>query len=506
MGLLGLTPCTRNRLTLAMVCAVAFAATLYLTAPGWMSSDSGGQLAQARSLQLLDDHPPLMALIWHFTDRVLPGPLGMLVLIAALYWSGLTAIFASVDGPVVLRALALLGVGSYPPAAANLPGVWKDNLMQGALLFGIACFAAAAVRPRRWRWVLTGVGLLAFLTAIGARHNGAAAVWPFLMMPLLGLPWLRRMPGLLRWLVAGLASLVLTLVLTIGLGKALAPFAQKTEFWQIVPVFDLAGMSLAADEVLIDPATEVLTRGMGLREIAAKYNPRYVNSLYYCLPFKGKRCVPVFRRTLDPAKLQRLKANWLSAILRHPGAYVKHRWRVADRLLGDGAPALYFVDRAPHTEFALDYPPPERTRRLLSWVDTQFGSLWFLPFAYVALSLILLPVAVLRHIRGAPPLPVFILMSGLSYIASCVLTTGASDFRYTVWMIACAVLTFGVLVSSLADSRLPLRGVHGRFLPPLSWPWGKLARRLGHRSRLAPSASAPALRAPVSPRPAASAR
>lgn len=457
MRLSAVSPRTREFLVFAIVGGAAFALTLYLTAPGWMSRDSGVQLAQARSLELLDDHPPLMALIWHFTDRALPGPLGMLVLMAALYWTGLTALFASLSGPLAVRVIALLGVGAYPPAAANLPCIWKDNLMQGALLVGLACLAIAGARRAKLRGLLRALALLTFLVALGVRHNAAAAVWPFLMLPLLELPLLPRTAAPLRWLAAAAASLLLTLALTIGVGKAIEPLATKTEFWQIVPVFDLAGMSLAAGRVLVEPETGVLTRRMGLREIAAKYNPRYVNSLYYCLPFEGKRCVPVFRRTLEATNLARLRSNWMRAIYQHPGAYLQHRWRVAERLLGDGAPGLYYVGPTPHTEVARDYPPPERTRRLLSWIDTQFGSLWFLPVVYLVLSLGLLPVAISRHRRGASPLPVFILMSGLSYIASCVLTTGASDFRYVVWMIACSVLALGVLIAtldySLATSR-----------------------------------------------------
>jgi hypothetical protein len=292
------------------------------------------------------------------------------------------------------------------------------------------------------------------------------------MMPLLGVPWPRRAAGPLRWLVAAGASLFLTLALTIGLGKALAPLAQKTDFWQIVPVFDLAGMSVAAGEVLVEPETGVLTRGMGLREITAKYNPRYVNFLYYCLPFKGKRCVPLFRRTVDPVQLQRLRSNWLSAIAHHPGAYLEHRWRVAAKLLGTGAPGLYFVDPKPHTKAALDYPPPERTRRLLTWVDSQFGSPWFFPWVYVVLSLVLLPVAVFRHARGAPGLPIFVLMSGLSYIASGVLSAGASDFRYTVWTTACCVLSFAALLASLATRASPAVASMASFVRRL---WGRRA-------------------------------
>lgn len=468
----------------AIVGSLAFVGTLYLLAPGWMARDSGGQLGEARSLQILDAHPPLMALIWHFTDQVLPGPLGMLVLMAALYWTGLAAIFASLEGPTALRTIGLLVAGAYPPAAANLPGIWKDNLMHGGLLFGVGCFAVASAQQRWPRWALQGLGVIGFLVAVGARHNGAAAVWPFLMIPWLALPLLRRWAPVWRWLAAAAASLALTLALTVGFGKALEPFAQKTEFWQIVPVFDLAGMSLAAGELLVEPETGVLTPGMGLREIGFKYNPRYVNFLYYCMPFKGKRCVPLFRRTTDPEKLQRLRANWVRAIVQHPRAYLEHRWRVAERLLGDGAPGLYFDESYPHTPAALEYPPPERARRVLRWVDSQFGKLWFLPWTYVVLSLLLLPVAILRRARGGPALPIFVLISGLSYIASCVLSAGASDFRYTVWTIACSVLSVALLLSSWVPRRA------SQSVAALTAFVRRLARRRAARPRMPSSTSA----------------
>jgi hypothetical protein len=263
---------------------VAFAITLYWSAPGYMSVDSGAQLGQARSLEFRDDHPVAMALIWHFTDRVAPSPLGMLLLMVAQYWIGLCTIFGALGGPILPRAIALFAVGLYPPAASNLPAVWKDNLMQSALLVGIACLVVPGARYRLLRLSLAA---LFFLVAIGARHNSAAAVWPSFIVPLLALPVLTTLRTWLRWLAAGVVSLAITLALTIGLGKALAPLAARTDFWQAIPVFDLAGMSLAAGEVLVEPESGVLTAGMGLREIRYKYHPGYSNALYYCLPFAG---------------------------------------------------------------------------------------------------------------------------------------------------------------------------------------------------------------------------
>jgi hypothetical protein len=426
----------------------AFALTLYASAPGYMSVDSGTQLDQARSLQLRDDHPVAVALIWHVTDRIVPGPLGMLVLMTGLYWAGLSMIFAVLRGPTALRALGLLLVGFYPPAAANLPAIWKDNLMQGALIAGAACLAVAGTR---WRPLRLSLAMLFFLVAIGARHNAAAGVWPFLILPLLALPGMTQAPILARWLAAGITSLVITLVLTIGLGKALAPLATKTEFWQMIPVFDLAGMSLAVDKVLVEPDSGVLTAGMGLREIRYKFNPVYSNSLYYCLPFAGQRCVPLFRRTLDADKLGHLSRNWWRAVTTHPAAYVAHRAKICAALLGisGGAKGSYYPGGAPWTENAREYQPPRRVQRLLGWIDSQVPTFWFRPWLYAGLCLLLVPLGMRRYAGGASPLPILFAVSGLSYALSFMISTGSADYRYTVWTTSCSVLSLASLVLPL---------------------------------------------------------
>lgn len=446
MGLSKLTPGYRNTAIFVLVGLIAFAVTLYFTAPGWMTNDSGLQLDQARRFEFKDDHPVLTALIWHFVDRVVPGPIGMLVLFVALYWTGMTALFAGLEGPLWARVVGVLAAGWYPPAFAVVPAIWKDNLMQGALLVGAACFAVAAGR----HWLRWSIGALAFIIAVCARHNAAAAVWPFVMIPLLALPALQRFNTPLRWCLAAALSLALTLTGTLAAHRALDPLATKTEFWQTIPVFDLAGMSLAQGEVLVDPETGVLTPGMGLREIAYKYSPSYNNQLYYCLPFAGKRCVPLFRRTLDPVRLERLRENWWRAIRQHPGAYLEHRRKVVSALLGISAPAkmVFAAYGEPLTPFARDYMPPPRTMRLLAWFDSQVAAPWFRPWVYVVLSLLLVPLAVMRRARGGSVLPVCFLLSGLSYIASFLLTTGANDFRYTVWTIACCVLSLVTLAVS----------------------------------------------------------
>jgi len=238
----------RNDWLLAGAGVLCFVVALWLSAPGFMGADSGDQLGQARSGEYSDTHPVLMALLWSYTDRLLPGPLGMLVLMTAFYIGGLTLLAACVRGPVLWRALGLVAVCFYPPLFSNVPAVWKDTLMQSGLISGTACFAVFLRRApsRTWRaravaaaWV--GAGLVLCGVGIGARHNAPPAAAPLLALPLLALPALRRLRQ--RWaglLVAGLGGTVLAVGIALSLVAALAPLTRKDQNWQMLPVFDLA--------------------------------------------------------------------------------------------------------------------------------------------------------------------------------------------------------------------------------------------------------------------------
>ena len=165
------------------------------------------KLEQARSLAFSDHHPMLMSLLWRYLACG-EGPLGMLVLISALYWAGLAAIFGSLRWPLWLRALVLPLVGFYPPVFCIVGAIWKDSLMQATLLAALGCFLAYERRRRR---ALLTFGLLLTAFGLSVRHNGIAAAWPLLMLPLLSARWMTRLRVPLarcRALLAGLACAV----------------------------------------------------------------------------------------------------------------------------------------------------------------------------------------------------------------------------------------------------------------------------------------------------------
>lgn len=429
-----------------------FALLLWLAAPGFMARDSGVQLSQARSGQFSDAHPVLMALMWRYIDRIVAGPIGMLSIMAALHVGALTLLATTIRGPVLWRALGLVAICFFPPLFSNLPVVWKDTLMQSSLIGALACFSCFLQRQpnrrsKRSRAVdvaWAGFGFLLCGIGIGARHNAPPAAAFLLALPLLAIPAIKRLTSWKGALVAAVGGTLLAGAIAGGVGTMLSPLTRKDHFWQTLPAFDLAGLSLKTGKVLVDPATGVLTPGMGLKEIQRLYHPYYSNSLYYCVRRQGRRCVPLFRRTHDPVALARLRNNWLRAIISHPIEYLELRGRVTLALLGirNGTPATYFVDGHPHHAIAKPYPPTARGRRILSWIDNHLSDPWMRPWPYSLLCLLLAPVTLWRYLRGTgSALAVALPWSGLACLLGLVIASGARDYRYTSWTVLCGVLT-----------------------------------------------------------------
>jgi hypothetical protein len=270
---------------------------------------------------------------------------------------------------------------------------------------------------------------------------------------------LARLRRSLRLVVASGAGLALAFVMTLGLDRALAPLSHRTEFWQTVPASDLAGMSLRTGQLLVAPDSAAFTRGMGLAQIRRHFRTEFGNAIYRCVPFRGQRCVPVFRYTLDPRELQRLSRNWLSAIAEHPGAYLAHRWALTRAMLtvNTSGQELYWSSTAPHGALAAQYPPSERLLWVLSFFERHMWLGVYSPWVYVVLGLVLLPLTLRRYLRGGAPLPLLLVLSGGAYLLSNLLGAIASEYRYCVWTITCVVLALFTLAMPRAGGALGLR-------------------------------------------------
>jgi hypothetical protein len=429
----------------AVIAACGFVAVCTVCWPGFMSPDSVEQLGQARDHIYSDDHPPLMAMIWGVVNRLVPGPAGMLLLFNALYWGGLLVCARYWPLPRRARAIAFALVAAFPPLLVNLGVIWKDILMQGALV----CVLAAYLRYRRSHGVLPlAVALVLSVVAIAARHNAAAAVWPLLVLFIAEHPrWKPQLARWKRWLGAVGISLALVVVMQQGITRSLSPFVNRqTHFWQVALLFDLAGMSVVEGELLFDSRIDILRRGVTIDDVSSKYNPRHPGSLFY-----GRR--RTIKHTDDPDRLRAIAQNWLRAVREHPRAYVVSRWRIYRNLLGltSTTPAYMVYAEIHKNKYGYRLAPSPLRDQIVHVFESLSTTLLFQVWLYVFVGVLLLIVSAVAFWFGGPPLALGLSLSGLLYHLTFALLSCSDDYRYSLWTIACTVLSACALPASLPE-------------------------------------------------------
>jgi len=401
--------------TVALVAALGAVAWLALFYPGFMSPDSAGHLVEARRGVLSDWHPPIMAALWMVAERFVEGPLGMLVLQTALFWTGLALLAERLAAPAVLKIAFLLLLGFAPPVLVIAGAIWKDVLLAAAMVlaFGLAG------RSRAF-WI---AALLATLT----RHNAIVAVAVAVL--------LHCAPSgpSLRGLVRAVAATVALLVAAQGVDAALARARSHTV--QMVAMFDMAGIAATTREAPeLHPCVLHRPPPVDLDRMLASYDPRSAvtlvspgSDLHYCS---------------DGEAASALVRQWLGAVATHPGAWVKHRSAVAGHLLGIHAtPGSFIMTRSAYD--AADFPglePPApqtalgaRLEAILSPM-TAYGVLR--PWIYSIVA----AVAGALAFRRRWWLPACIALSGLAHEAGLLVVAPAEDYRYSYWMIVAALI------------------------------------------------------------------
>lgn len=426
----------------SVILALAWSLFVAYAYPGLMSMDSFDQLEEARAWFFTDSHPPAMAALWGIVDRIVPGPFGMLLLQSIAFLIGLYLILRRVANP---RAAALLTclVFLFPPVFAPLVVIWKDCLMAGFLLLGIA----ALFDERRYVRVL---GLAALCAATAMRYNAFAATFPLVMMLF---EWEPGKRWLTRYAIAAGAWLAITL-LAFGLNAALTD--RKMFFWySTFGLADIAGTLANVDETVPDAElgpllvpTEIKTDHDFQAALRARYRPDTFGQLIggdsplWSVPIRGTTPAPEAQR-------EAIGKAWREILTAHPGAYVRYRFQVF-------AEALGLTDRfGGGSVMRRHWQIPERLQSL----GVASGSSWyqkavekrlvrlgkntglFRPYAYVLLALALL--AFCRRQRDV----LAILASGLLMELSLLPLSGTPDLRYSHWLVVCACLGVVMLVA-----------------------------------------------------------
>jgi len=408
------------------VLLLGFALFVLYAFPGYMSTDSVVQLAEARSGQLSDAHPPIMAKEWSVLDAIVSGPLLMIVLQCLLFLGGTYVILRArlAPRPAAWTAIAIL---LFPPVLTPLGVVWKDSQMAAYLVAGTAAMIQPQLRLR-----LVGLGL--YVVACALRHNAFAAVVPLVFFLF---EW---RPGVVWWkrVVVLLGAAVLTVGLTFAVTRVLTVRHVK-----LTPVFtDIAGV-LAFGHDRSDAELEQL---LGDTLVVHHDIQAHAKQLWF---LRGSWRIAAGEQPLlvypkSEAQWDTLDRAWKALVFDEPGAYLASHWSRFDDLIATPRAEVwtFFVEvPATHPQMVTHLAGPSRLQfkvaAALDWLDENTPL--FEPRLYLLVALLLLAVACRDRLTGG------LFASGLAYQASFFPVGVDPDYRYSHWMIVTVVLASVIL-------------------------------------------------------------
>lgn len=409
------------------VLAMAVALFAAYAFPGYMSFDSALQLREARSGSFSDWHPPLMAEIWRWCDAIIAGPALMLVLQAGLFVTGIYLI-AAMRMTRLCASLTAAVLLVFPPIATVLAVIWKDSQMLGFFALGLALLLRQSRRAQ-----IAGIVLFALGTAM--RHN-AFTITPALVVPLFR--WWPDGSRRRRYALAFAVWAALTGAAELA-NNALT--SRETYPWHgSVALFDITGMlrytpglTDAEAHELVGPVLPADMTDVRAHAKAA-YDP--VESWFRVLDH-GFLAAP---KTADERAA--ITEAWKALLRAHPRAYLHHRWAAYVEVLAlslrrGGAVYAGWDSFSPYT-----HRSGSVQLALQDGVDSISRSWLWWPWVYLVVVLIAGGFAVWRR----DVLAIALCTSSLVSEAALFFITPTPDFRYSIWMVVCALLVPALLL------------------------------------------------------------
>jgi hypothetical protein len=415
--------------------------------PGEITQDSIDHLTEARSGFYTDAHPPFISLLWGVLDKIVAGPILMLLLQSGLLLAGLYVILRRIFEER-RASWATAAVFLFPPVLLPMAVIWKDCLMAGGLALG-----AGLLLSERRAIRVAALAPLWFATAV--RYNAFAATFALVVLLFEWTPclrwWKRYAISVGVWLAMTLSAL--------GLNQALTD--REMHYWQSsIAVHDIAG-TLTRVEPLSDPQVAELLDGTGV--VPTDHLQERMRDVYSAHNFVGLIAGPKALWSLPtggivPPTHERLDAiarAWERVVTRYPLAYAKHRLRVFAGVLelGSRRAVALVPSREPRwPQVAKDLGLPvsapafqQSLTRAAAWIARHVPI--FAPWMYLLLALVLLVVG--RKQRDVLAL----LLSGIGLEASLVLLAPSDDYRYSHWMIVTVIVSTILVITRRARAK-----------------------------------------------------
>lgn len=425
----------------AILLVIGFGLTLLTFYPGVMTFDAKYLHEYAMKGTMGDWQSPIMVWLWGLIDPVAPGAGSMFLLIAISYWLGFGLLSLTLASRGRMIALLLPILALTPPSLALVGIIWRDVLFATCWLLA-AAVALAASEQRSWIRLAGQTASLA-LVALGVllRPNALLAA-PILAAYALWLSRVSLRKTAILYAPAVLGFFGMVQLIYYGLLDA-----KREHPLQTIMIFDLGGISHFARANQFPVEWSEAENAMLLDTC---YQPTMWDIYWRLDP-----CDFVMRKIEREKGLfgtSAISTAWLTAILRHPVAYLQHRsafmWNF---LAGDNL-----------TMWTADIEDPARNvfanRAAFGALVSAHDVLKPTPFFWAGFWLLACIALCGIGWRKAPREAAFISCvcgSAAVYVLTFYCVGVASDFRYAYWAVLAAMAGGVVLLSG--DASRPAR-------------------------------------------------
>jgi hypothetical protein len=447
----GRTQYRSGNLLVALTVLLGIGISVYVFSPGFMSPDSLSQLNQARQNSFNDWHPPVMSWVWGQFDRILPGPLGMLIFHNLMFWVGL-GLWISLTTPYwnpYLKCVTIFLIGFYPPIFATLSTIWKDVGMAGAFLLAAGLLFYAR-RSGSMFALLSGAIFIWYGMAV--RHNGVIGALPLLIyagwvlyLSFIKNPNSSNRSAFTQATLLGLGLLGFLWLMVKWVNTQLTQGSSYFPYQQIM-VHDLVAVSVLTHEDLIPDFIWSGSNPVTMDSLEKIYSPKGVIPLYNSSDKSAG-----LKITHDRGQISALSQMWLAAIYHHPKAYLLNRLRVfASEFALNGKKVCYpYHYGISKNDMGLSYTEKPITATIMLGLDKIKNGALFRGWIYILLN-ILFVVCFLIFKKQNQPLSMAALsvsVSGLFYAIAYLWISPTCDFRLHYWTVIAGMASFVPAIS-----------------------------------------------------------
>jgi hypothetical protein len=402
-----------------------------------MSPDSLYQYQQSLSGKLTDWHPAIMSKVWSFSNIVVQGPSGMLILQNLFLYSALYILsreFRDVKYKFFVISIGLL------PWILNISGViWKDV----QLAFSLLLLFSLIKLPRNRSWYFFFAVLVFY--SIQLRHNGFIAFIPLFYL-------------VLKPLIPNLRTAIIILV---SIFVTLGTFTFSTKFTNEVFSVKKAEMLYYYDDLTYFSLLEgrSLLPTVPLQHIKACALDARGGYPGYAIDFCMRTITN--RGDVDPKFINNsLQKIWIQEIIQHPIAYLKLRLYMFNAILRAPGFEPYYVSNegivpnefniVANDNFLVD-ARQSYLRFVLSFFDFVYRYAFWLFIGLVQLM-------ILKTQKKLPrkDFQVGLTLSGLLYLLPYFLLN-ATDYRYGYWTALSLTVSLSISLFYRSHFHLPLK-------------------------------------------------